>query len=81
MRGYKQGLQQQQVPLAQAYQKNTQLTHFLKGRYDGQKATPLGAQESYRMRSFAEANCLIEIEEHATSLKEGDFVTIHLLSH
>ncbi len=81
MRGYKQGLQQQQVPLSQAYQKNTQLTHFLKGWYDGQKATPLGAQESYRMRSFAEANCLIEIEELTTSLKEGDRVTIHLLSH
>ncbi len=81
MRGYKQGLRQQQVPLSQTYQKNTQLTHFLKGWYDGQKATPLGAQESYRMRSFAEANCLIEIEEGAVNLQEGDLVTIHLLSH
>lgn len=81
MRGYKQGLRQQQVPLSQAYQKNTQLTHFLKGWYDGQKAIPLGAQESYRMRSFAEANCLIEIEEGAVNLQEGDLVTIHLLTH
>ncbi|BFG69463.1 molybdopterin molybdotransferase MoeA [Sediminibacterium sp. KACHI17] len=74
-------LKKQQVPIAQTYQKNTQLTHFLKGWYDGNNATPLGAQESYRMRSFAEANCLIEIDEQVTKLNEGDLVTIHLLSN
>lgn len=74
------GLIQQQVPLSQSYHKTTQLTHFLKGRYDGQAATPLGAQESYRMRSFASANCLIEIEEKAESVAQGELVTIHLLS-
>lgn len=74
------GLIQQQVPLSQSFHKTTQLTHFLKGRYDGQAATPLGAQESYRMRSFASANCLIEIEEKAEHVEQGEFVTIHLLS-
>ncbi len=74
------GLIQQQVPLSQSYHKTTQLTHFLKGRYDGQTAAPLGAQESYRMRSFAGANCLIEIEEKAERVEQGSLVTIHLLS-
>lgn len=74
------GLIQQQVPLSQSYHKTTQLTHFLKGWYDGQTATPLGAQESYRMRSFAGANCLIEIEEKAERVEQGSLVTIHLLS-
>ncbi len=74
------GLIQQQVPLSQSYYKTTQLTHFLKGWYDGQTAAPLGAQESYRMRSFAGANCLIEIEEKAERMEQGALVTIHLLS-
>lgn len=74
------GLIQQQVPLSQSYHKTTQLTHFLKGWYDGQTAAPLGAQESYRMRSFAGANCLIEIEEKAECMEQGALVTIHLLS-
>jgi molybdopterin molybdotransferase len=52
----------------------------LKGWYDGQTAAPLGAQESYRMRSFAGANCLIEIEEKAERMEQGALVTIHLLS-
>jgi molybdopterin molybdotransferase len=73
------GLTQQQVPLSQSFHKTTQLTHFLKGWYDGNTATPLGAQESYRMRSFAGANCLIEIEENRAQIEKGELVTIHLL--
>lgn len=73
------GLTQKQVPLAQSFHKTTQLTHFLKGWYDGNIATPLGAQESYRMRSFAGANCLIEIEENRAQIEKGELVTIHLL--
>lgn len=73
------GLIKKEVTISQAYHKTTQLTHFLKGWYDGQTAKPLGAQESYRMRSFAEANCLIEIGEETERLEQGDQVTIHLL--
>ncbi|RYZ30453.1 MAG: molybdopterin molybdenumtransferase MoeA [Sphingobacteriales bacterium] len=73
------GLRTLQVPLGQSYQKPAGLTHFLKGEYDGEKATPLPAQESYRMHSFARANCLIEIDESVTFCKEGSVVTVHLL--
>lgn len=79
MIGGRNGLMAQQVPLVKAYQKPTGLTHFLKGFYDGTAVVPLGAQESYRMRSFAGANCLIEIGEEVTTSAEGTMVTIHLL--
>lgn len=72
-------LQTLQIPLSKPFQKTASLTHFLKGIYDGKKAIPLDAQESYRLSSFAIANCLIQIEEEATSVKEGELVTVYLL--
>ena len=73
------GLQTLRAPLAKAFQKNTGLTHFLKGFYDGKTATPLDAQESFRLISFAKANCLVQIDEEITSLKEGELVNVYLL--
>jgi molybdopterin molybdotransferase len=72
-------LQSLKAPLAKAFQKNSGLTHFLKGVYDGKSATTLDAQESYRLSSFAKANCLIQIDEETTSLKEGELVDVYLL--
>ncbi|MFT3911770.1 MAG: molybdopterin molybdotransferase MoeA [Ferruginibacter sp.] len=65
--------------LASPVTKAAGLTHFLKGSVSGTKASVLNAQESYRMQSFAKANCLIEIEEHVTNLNEADKVKIYLL--
>jgi molybdopterin molybdotransferase len=73
------GLQTLKAPLARAFKKNTGLTHFLKGFYDGKTATPLDAQESYRLSSFARANCLIQIDEETVSLNAGDPVDVYLL--
>jgi molybdopterin molybdotransferase len=73
------GLQIIKVPLAKAFQKNAGLTHFLKGFYDGKTVAPLDAQESYRLSSFAKANCLIQVDEDKTSLKEGELVDVYLL--
>ena len=67
------------VPLSRPFQKTAGLTHFLKGVYDGMTATPLDAQESYRLSSFAIANCLIQVDEEITSLKEGEMVDVYLL--
>ena len=72
-------LQTIKIPLAKAFQKNTGLTHFLKGFYDGKTALPLDAQESFRLSSFAKANCLIQVDENITSLKEGELVDVYLL--
>lgn len=72
-------LQKISIPIARSFQKAPGLTHFLKGTYNGKIATPLDAQESYRLSSFAKANCLIQIDEETTTLKEGEFVDVYLL--
>jgi molybdopterin molybdotransferase len=68
-----------QAPIGKDYSKNAPLTFFLKGYYDGQQAVPLDAQESYRLRSFARANCLLVMPEEKTGYKAGDIIEIHLL--
>ena len=65
--------------LSTSFKKAAGLTHFLKGLYDGKTVTPLHAQESYRLSSFANANCLIKIEEEITACEKGEMVEIHLL--
>ena len=67
------------APLSKTFQKTALLTHFLKGIYDGKTVTPLDAQESYRLSSFATANCLIQVDEEITACNEGEFVTVYLL--
>lgn len=67
------------VPLAKSVQKPVGLMHFLKAWYNGKNVMPLDAQESYRMSSFATANCLLQIEEDASSYEAGSLVEIHLL--
>lgn len=73
------GIKTIQAPLAKTFRKAAGLTHFLKGYYDGNTALHLDAQESYRLSSFATANCLIQIDEEVTECKEGEMVEIHLL--
>ena len=72
-------LQSIKIHLGKAFQKTAGLTHFLKGFYDGKTAMVLDAQESFRLSSFAKANCLIQIEEDVTSLGEGELVDVYLL--
>jgi len=72
-------LRTMQAPLAEPFKKAAGLTHFLKGYYDGTTATALHAQESYRLSSFANANCLIKIEEEVTACEKGQMVEIHFL--
>lgn len=67
------------APLSTSFQKVAGLTHFLKGLYDGKTVAPLDAQESYRLSSFARANCLIQVNEHVTECRPGDLVDVHLL--
>jgi len=73
------GLQTIKTPLAKTFQKNTSLTHFLKGFYNGKTAALLDAQESFRLSSFAKANCLIQVDEDTTTLSEGELVDVYLL--
>jgi molybdopterin molybdotransferase len=63
-----------------SYSKKAGLTHFLKAWYDEGEVWPLGAQESYRMHSFKEANALMVVPENGDGVKEGDVVEIIRLS-
>jgi molybdopterin molybdotransferase len=67
------------VELTEDINKKSGLTFFLKGIYNDKTVTPCGAQESYRMSSFAKSNCLIRLEENETFYKKGSLVEIHLL--
>jgi len=64
--------------LAQAYTKAAGLTHFLKATFDDGLVTPLNAQESFRMSSFAQANCTIELEEEQSVFPVGTEVKVYL---
>ncbi|HLG39541.1 MAG TPA: molybdopterin molybdotransferase MoeA, partial [Chitinophagaceae bacterium] len=75
----KSGLQIVRAPLAASFRKTAGLTHFLKGFYDGKEVAALHAQESYRLSSFANANCLIKIDEEVAVCEKGESVEIHLL--
>ncbi len=75
----KTSLQVMQAPLAEPFKKAAGLTHFLKGFYDGKKVTALHAQESYRLSSFANANCLIKIDDEVIACEKDEVVEIHLL--
>ena len=72
-------LEIKKVPLSNSFKKAAGLTHFLKGYYDGDSVTLLNAQESYRLSSFARANCLVQINEEVTAYPVGELVEIHLL--
>ena len=55
------------------------ISWFMKGYFEEGIAHLLDAQESYRLSSFARANCLIELGEDQTGCQPGDTVIIHLL--
>lgn len=67
------------APISHDYKKKKGLTHFLKGSFDGVSVTPLHAQESYRLQSYAQANCLIVVPEDIDDYKTGDMVGAYLL--
>lgn len=67
-------------PLLHDYEKKGNLTHYLKAHTTQDGVVILGAQESYKLNSFTEANCLVMIEEEKNQLKKGDLVEVHLLS-
>ncbi|MES2830029.1 MAG: gephyrin-like molybdotransferase Glp [Bacteroidota bacterium] len=65
--------------LASAYSKPAGLTQFLKGHFSGGIVSPLDAQESFRLSSFAQSNCLVSLPEHQQHFEAGDLVEIILI--
>jgi molybdopterin molybdotransferase len=67
------------APLSVNYQKPVGITHYLKGNFDGEQVRLPTGQESYKLNSFALANCLVMIPEPVTHISAGELVEIHLL--
>jgi molybdopterin molybdotransferase len=72
-------LKRRNAVLAFDYPKVPGLTHFLKGRYKDGQAMALHAQESFRLHSFAQADCMIVLEASRGDYQAGDAVEIYLI--
>ena len=72
-------LQQLQVPLLHDFRKPEGLTHFLKAFYDGTGATLQTGQESYKLSSFATANCLAVFPEQCGAVEAGSLIQIQMI--
>ncbi len=68
------------LPLENGYQKKQGMTYFLKGRTTDHSVLILDDQESYKMNSFAQADCLIELEADRDIFKKEDLVQIHMIN-
>lgn len=68
--------------LLNPYKKPAGLTHFLKGLYNVSKneVQILEGQESFKMKSFAMANCFVELQESTTEVESGQLIKIHLFN-
>ena len=67
------------LPLGKPVKKTFSLTQFLKGWLQDGMVIPLDAQESYRLSSFARANCLICLPETEHEFAEGTLVEVYLI--
>jgi molybdopterin molybdotransferase len=72
-------LKSERMTMMTPYQKSGTLTHFLKAVYSGWEVRLMSGQESYKLNSFARANCLIVIPEETGFVNEGDEVEVHIL--
>ncbi len=73
------GLRVLYATLKNNFHKENQLTQFLKGFYQDGEVMILGAQESFRLQSYALANCLVVLPEESREYIVGETVEIHLI--
>jgi molybdopterin molybdotransferase len=68
------------LPLAKPYYKKGIFTNFLKGICNENEVDLLDGQESFRLSSFARANCLICLSEEEKAYVAGEIVEVHLIN-
>jgi molybdopterin molybdotransferase len=66
-------------PLAEDFNKKAGLTFFMKGKMGENTVTVLNNQESYKLNSFAVADCLVEFDEEGENFKKGDLVNVRMI--
>jgi molybdopterin molybdotransferase len=72
-------MQSIEARLQSQYHKPAGLTQFLKAIYHEGEVQLLPAQESYKLNSFARANCLAIVPEEVTELAAGSLIDICML--
>jgi molybdopterin molybdotransferase len=68
------------LPLAKPYYKKGVFTNFLKGICNEKEVIPLDGQESFRLSSFARANCLICLNEEEKQYVTGEIIEVHVIT-
>lgn len=81
MTGHKElSLRSTEMICTSEYQKKPGLTHFLKGKTNGNTVEILEGQESFMLSSFAIANCLVKLPSNSTGVKGKENVTVQFIS-
>jgi len=68
-----------QLPLADNYSKKAGLSYFLKGKVQSNAVLILNDQESYKMNSFALADCIIDLEEEKEYYNQSELVWVRMI--
>ena len=66
-------------PLAEDFYKKTGLTFYMKGKMGAHAVSVLNNQESYKLNSFALADCIVEFSEEGEFFKKGDLVNVRMI--
>lgn len=67
------------LPLKGTYRKKPGMTYFLKAKTDLKSVEILPGQESYLLSSFADANCLVVLDESTELIQNNHLVKVHLI--
>ncbi len=67
------------LPLQNSFKKKSGLTHFLKGQFTVDGVRILDAQESFNMKSFNQANCIVEVAAELEDISTGTILRVYPL--
>lgn len=67
------------LPLKEDQKKKAGFTFFLKAKKEGESLEILRGQQSFDLKAFSQANCLVELEEKSELVKAGTPVKIYQL--
>lgn len=72
-------LEKRLVPIGHDFTKSTVLKQFMKASFNGEHVMLQSGQESYKLVSYAGANCLAVLPEDCKALSKDDLIEIHII--
>lgn len=72
-------LEKRLVPIGHDFTKTSVLKQFMKAFYNSEHVILNSGQESYKLVTYAGANCLAVLPEDCKALSKGDLIEIHIL--